>query len=79
MNQSSTEKKLLFGQHSSAKNLASVPKQQSPPHVNAPDIPIALQKQLEMLSKRSNSPLRDLNLETINMLKNSGFLGIIFI
>jgi len=40
------------------------------------ELPESLQKQLISLTKRSNSPIRELNAETINILKESGYLGI---
>lgn len=40
------------------------------------ELPESLQKQLIALTKRSNSPIRELNMETINTLKESGYLGI---
>ena len=43
------------------------------------ELPETLQKQLITLTKRSNSPIRELNAETINILKESGYLGIISI
>lgn len=43
------------------------------------ELPETLQKQLISLTKRSNSPIRELNSETINILKESGYLGIFFI
>lgn len=41
------------------------------------DIPESLQKQLVALTKKSNSPIRELDMETIQTLKESGYLGII--
>ena len=42
------------------------------------ELPETLQKQLVSLVKRNNSPIRELNMETINVLKESGYLGINF-
>jgi len=67
MNPASSEKKFLNNP------VAAKPKTNNVSNP-APDIPVALQKQLELLSKRTNSPLRDLNMDTLNMLKTSGFL-----
>jgi hypothetical protein len=71
MNTGTNEKKLLVGSQS----LPNVRQKHPPPGAIGSDIPLALQKQLEVLSKRTNSPLRDLNMDTLTMLKSSGFLG----
>ena len=72
MNQSTSEKTILLRQHiSSKKNSSDIPKQQTPIPIKSPEKSMVLPKQLE-----NNSALRDLNLDIIKMLKNSGFLGI---
>jgi len=48
---------------------------QSKADLRQAELPESLQKQLIALTKRSNSPIRELNMETIQTLKESGYLG----
>ncbi len=48
---------------------------QSKAELRQAELPDSLQKQLIALTKRSNSPIRELNMETIQTLKESGYLG----